>query len=105
MVGSRTLTAIAGIVLSIALSAVVWWIFDVPLLFFAVPFVPFLFSRRLRSGAPKGSGGSERPVRECPTCGFRTADPRYGYCPRDGTRLDDGGGRERESRAGDGRVG
>lgn len=103
MVGSRTLTALAGLALSIALSAVVWRVFDVPFLFFAVPFVPFLFSRRLRGGTR--SGGPERPVRECPVCGFRTADPRDDYCPRDGTRLDDGEGRGEGRRAGNGRTG
>lgn len=85
MVGSRTLTALAGLVISLAVSAVVWKVFGVPFLFFAVPFVPVLFSRRLRGG----DGATERPVRECPACGFRTADPRFDYCPRDGTRLDE----------------
>jgi hypothetical protein len=48
------------------------------LFFLFVPFVPFLFR-----------GARERPpVRECPVCGFRTRDPEYDYCPRDGHRLE-----------------
>lgn len=87
MVGSRTLTALAGLAVSLAISVVAWVAFDTLLLFLFVPFVPFLFSRGLRGG---GDRGTERPVRECPTCGFRTADPRFDYCPRDGTPLDGG---------------
>lgn len=85
MVGSRTLTALAGIALSLAISAVVWLAFDAPFLFFLVPFVPFLFSHR---GGDGGSARESPPVRECPACGFRTRDPRFEYCPRDGTPLE-----------------
>lgn len=92
MVGSRTLTALAGIVLSLAISAAVWRLFDVPFLFFLVPFVPILFSRRSRSGSGEPTGGEPgsraSSVRTCPVCGFRTDDPRFEYCPRDWTRLE-----------------
>ncbi|MFB6302653.1 MAG: hypothetical protein ABEH78_07315 [Haloferacaceae archaeon] len=91
MVGSRTLTALVGLAVSLAVSAAVWLAFDTLLLFLFVPFVPFLFSR----GLGGGTRGTERPGheperrgRECPTCGFRTDDPRFDYCPRDGTPLD-----------------
>ncbi|MFB6304735.1 MAG: hypothetical protein ABEH47_06180 [Haloferacaceae archaeon] len=84
MVGSRTATAAAGVVLSLLVSAAVWWLFDVLFLFFLVPFVPFLFSRRWGERA-------ERTVRRCPECGFRTADPEFDYCPRDGTPLEGAG--------------
>lgn len=87
MVGSRTLTAVAGLALSLAVSVAVWVAFDTLLLLLFVPFVPFLLSRR----AERTGGGGERPERrerECPACGFRTDDPRFDYCPRDGTPLD-----------------
>ncbi|MFB6281691.1 MAG: hypothetical protein ABEH40_06710 [Haloferacaceae archaeon] len=84
MAGSRTATAVAGLALSLAVSAAAWLAFDTLLLFLFVPFVPLLFSR--------GTGGGEqrpdRPARECPACGFRTDDPRFDYCPRDGTPLE-----------------
>jgi hypothetical protein len=81
MVGSRTATALAGLMLSLLVSVAAWYLFDFPFLLFAVPFVPFLFR-----------GRRERPTtRVCPTCGFRTADPAVAYCPRDGTELTDEG--------------
>jgi len=82
--GSRTATALAGLVASVALSAAAWVAFDSLLLFLFVPFVPFLFSW----GSDRGRDGADRPDRECPACGFHTDDPRYDYCPRDGTPLD-----------------
>ena len=81
MVGSRTATALVGLLLSVLVSAAVWYLFDFPFFLFAVPFVPFLFRR--------GRGSAERPAaRVCPTCGFRSADPEVAYCPRDGTKLE-----------------
>ncbi len=79
MVSSRTLTALAGLVVSLLVSVVLWWQFDTLAFFLFVPFVPFLF---------RGQGGGVESVRTCPTCGFRTADDDYDYCPRDGTRLE-----------------
>lgn len=80
MVGSRTATALVGLLLSLAVSAAAYYLFDFAFLFFAVPFVPFL---------PFLSGrGDDRPTRVCPTCGFRSADPEVAYCPRDGTKLE-----------------
>lgn len=84
MVGSRTATAVAGVVLSLLASAAVWWVFDVLFVFFLVPFVPFLFSRGWGDETP------ERTVRECPACDFRTVNPEFDYCPRDGTPLEEG---------------
>lgn len=86
MVGSRTLTAAAGVAVSLILSAVLWYAFGTAVFFLFVPFVPFLF----RGTAAPGSGGSRDPeeaVRTCPACGFRTRDPAHEFCPRDGTRL------------------
>jgi hypothetical protein len=78
MVGSRTVTAVVGVGVSLAVSVAVWYYFDSLLLFLFVPFVPFLFR-----------GGDDRPpVRECPVCGFRTRNPEFDHCPRDGTRLE-----------------
>jgi len=82
MVGSRTLTALVGLLASLAISVVAWYYFHTVLLFLFVPFVPIL----LRGGRD-GLGGRD-DARECPTCGFRTDDPAYEYCPRDGTRLE-----------------
>ena len=78
---SRTLTAVVGLVASLALSVVLWVAFDVPLFLLFVPFVPFLFRRGGdEAGLPAG--------RECPECGFATRDPEVQFCPRDGTRLE-----------------
>ena len=76
MVSGRTLTAVVGLLGSVAVSIAVWVVFDVAAFFLIVPFVPIL-ARRAR-----------RPVRECPRCGFRTRDPRDEYCPRDGSELE-----------------
>ena len=81
MVGSRTLTALVGVVASLALSVVLYLYTGWLLFFLIVPFVPFLF----RAG---GTKTVERPpVKECPQCGFRTRDPEFEHCPRDGNRL------------------
>ncbi|MFC7167681.1 hypothetical protein [Halospeciosus flavus] len=81
MVSSRTATALVGLLASLAISVVAWVYFDTLFLFLFVPFIPFLLSRG-------GETPEQPPVRECPTCGFRTRDPNYDYCPRDGTELD-----------------
>ena len=83
MVSARLATAFAGVVLSLLVSVVVWYVFDVALFFLAVPFVPFLF--RSRSDR---SDNTEPTTWACPQCGFRTRDPDFDYCPRDGTRLE-----------------
>lgn len=76
---SRYVTAATGLLLSLAVSALLYWQFDTLLLFVVVPFVPFLFLR----------GGRERPpARECPECGFTTREESVRYCPRDGTELE-----------------
>lgn len=79
MLSSRTATALAGLVASLAVSVLLWWYFESLLVFLVVPFVPFLF---------RDGNGERPPVRECPRCGFRTRSPEYEYCPRDGTRLE-----------------
>ncbi|MFC7045864.1 hypothetical protein ACFQH6_11005 [Halobacteriaceae archaeon GCM10025711] len=78
MVSSRTVTAVAGLLVGLAVSVVVWYAFGQVFLFFFVPFVPFLFRRR----------ADRPPVRRCPTCGFETRDSDYEFCPRDGTPLE-----------------
>lgn len=80
MVGSRTLTAAAGLLVSLAVSLLLWWQFDTLAFFLFVPFVPFLFRR--------GGDGADERRRTCPVCGFRTADESYDYCPHDGTPLE-----------------
>ena len=79
---SRTVTALAGLALSAVVSVVAWVYFDTLFVFLFLPLVPFLFARG------RGRGREERTVYECPTCGFRTADPEFAYCPRDGTELE-----------------
>lgn len=78
---SRTGTALAGILLSLLVSAVLWMVFGTAVFFLFVPFVPFLFGRSTGTRP-------EQTVSECPSCGFRTADESFEYCPRDGTRLE-----------------
>lgn len=80
MVGSRTLTALAGLALSIAVSLAAYVYFDTLLLFLFVPFVPIL----LRGGLERESAP---PLQRCPRCDFTTRDPGFDYCPRDGSRL------------------
>jgi hypothetical protein len=81
MAGSRTLTALVGVVVSLLVSVVLWWQFDTLAFLLFVPFVPFLFRRW-------GRGTPDPTVRRCPGCGFETTDDDYDYCPRDGTRLE-----------------
>lgn len=79
---SRTATALVGILVSLLVSAAAWYYYETFLLFLFVPFVPFLLRGR-------GTGArSVPPERRCPTCGFTTRDPRYEYCPLDGTPLE-----------------
>ena len=84
MAGSRTLTALAGLLVSLAVSVAVYVYTGSLLLFLVVPFVPFLFSSSLRDAA----GTQEKhPIKRCPSCEFRARDPEFDYCPRDGRRL------------------
>lgn len=88
MVGSRTLTAVAGLLGSLALSVVAYVYFDTLLFFLFLPFVPLLFRRG-------GDGRTETTsVKTCPACGYRTRDPEFSHCPRDGTSLIAGRGGE-----------
>jgi hypothetical protein len=83
MVGSRTATAVVGLLASVAISLVLYWQFDTLAVFLFLPVVPFLFSRRDRD-----DGRGESRVRTCPECGFRTDREGFAYCPRDGARLE-----------------
>jgi hypothetical protein len=83
MVSSRTATAVAGLLGSLAVTVALWVYFDSLFVFLFLPFVPFLFRGR------HSDGGSDRPpVRECPVCDFRTRNDDFEYCPRDGHRLE-----------------
>jgi hypothetical protein len=81
VVSARLATAVVGVVVSLAVSVVLWRVFGFPFFVLAVPFVPFLFRNRENQSQP--------PVFECPECGFQTPDPEFAYCPRDGTRLEE----------------
>ena len=83
MADSRYATAILGIVASVIVSLLAWWYLDTLLFFLLIPFVPFLF----RSRGDGNDARIEPATKRCPECGFRTRDPSYGYCPRDGSRL------------------
>ncbi|MDL5362932.1 hypothetical protein [Halalkalicoccus sp. NIPERK01] len=71
---SRWLTALGGLLASLAISVLAWVYFDTLLVFLLIPFVPFLFRR-------------SPPTKRCPRCGFETTSEGFEYCPRDGTRL------------------
>lgn len=80
MVGSRSLTAAAGLLASLAVTAALWWYLDTLLVFLVLPFVPILF-RGLGDSGPA-------VVQECSHCGFQATSDAYDYCPRDGSRLE-----------------
>ena len=80
MVGTRALVALLGLGVSVALSAALWYVFDVPFVFLFLPFVPFFFLRR-------GGAAGATPKKRCPVCGYETQNPSYDHCPRDGTEL------------------
>lgn len=82
MVGSRTVTDVVGLAAGLLLSVLAWIYWDTLALFVFLPFLPFLF-RRSDADADRAP-----PVRRCPTCDFRTRDPEFEYCPRDGSRLE-----------------
>lgn len=46
MVGSRTLTLLAGLAVSVLITVAAYYVFDSPFVFLFLPFVPFLFRRR-----------------------------------------------------------
>lgn len=79
---SRTLTAAVGLALGVAVSVVAYVQYDTLLVFLFLPFVPFLF----RKG---GEDEAEPAVKECPVCAFRTTNPEFTHCPRDGHRLEE----------------
>lgn len=80
MVGSRTATAVVGLAVSLLVSVAAWYYLDTLVAFLLLPFVPILFRR---------SEEERPPARTCPSCGFRTRDPAFDYCPHDGTPLDE----------------
>jgi len=80
---SRVATAVAGLLVSLAVSLVLWYLFRTPAVFLFVPFVPFLFRR-----------GRSPERRRCPACGFETDEASVEYCPRDGRRLERVGDRD-----------
>lgn len=93
MVGSRTVTAVVGLLLGLALSVAAWVYFDTLALFVLLPFVPLAF--RWRTPGRRGVG-SGPPPKECPACGFETRNPEYSHCPRDGRRLMESRNAERD---------
>lgn len=84
MVDSRTLTAAVGLIGGVLVSLVVYWQYDTLLVLLFLPFLPVLFRRGAEAEAEAAA-----TVRECPACGFRTADPEFTHCPRDGNRLEE----------------
>jgi hypothetical protein len=82
MVNSRTLTAAAGLAIGLVISVVAYVQYDTLLVLFVLPFVPILFRNRAENEV-------DSAVKECPVCAFRTTDPAFTYCPRDGHRLEE----------------
>lgn len=80
MVGSRTWTLLAGLAASLLVSYLAWRYLHTFVLFFFLPFVPFLFRNR--------SGDERPPEKVCPTCRFRTREREFTHCPYDGTELE-----------------
>lgn len=94
MVGSRSLTAIVGLVVGLLISAAAWVYYDTLLLFVLLPFVPFLFRSR-----GSGTEPNEEPppnAKTCPVCDFATVNPEYSHCPKHGRRLEEPREAERE---------
>lgn len=83
MVGSRTWTAMVGLVASLVVSVGLWFVFDTLLVFLFLPFVPFLFRG---GGVLLDSGQSS--AKACRVCGYRTTGHDHEYCPRDGHLLE-----------------
>lgn len=75
---SRLATALVGLAVSVVVSALLAWYFNALFLFLFLPFVPFLFRRSTK----------DEDVVSCPECGFRTRNPEFTHCPRDGSRLE-----------------
>lgn len=86
MVGSRIVTALTGLAVSLLISVAAWVYLDSLLVFLFVPLVPFLLGAK--SPAHEAVGADEETARRCPACGFETRDREYDYCPRDGHRLE-----------------
>lgn len=86
MVDTRLVTAALGLAAGLAISVVAWVLWETLLLFLFLPFIP-LFAFR-------GGTGTETATSQCPVCGYRTRDPEFEYCPRDGHRLEEQSGTE-----------
>jgi hypothetical protein len=68
-------TAAVGLVVSLAVSAVVYYYTD------------SLFVFLFRGLGGDSSSASDPQIRECPRCGFQTTEA-YEHCPHDGTQLE-----------------
>lgn len=89
MVSSRTATALVGLLASVAISVAVWQLTGSVVAFLFLPFLPVL----LRGRGGDDAGDRQRPaVRTCPVCDYRTRNPEFAHCPRDGTPLEDADG-------------
>jgi hypothetical protein len=92
MVGSRTVTAAVVGAASLAASVGLYLYTGSLVVFFLLPFVPFLFSGRGQESETEAkteteANAGERAVRTCPRCEFDTRNADFEYCPRDGSRL------------------
>ncbi|WP_440769085.1 hypothetical protein [Natronorubrum sp. DTA28] len=67
------------------MSVAAWVYFETVLFFLFLPFVPFVFGWGRSNGTDERS--RQRTAKRCPACSFRTTDPSFEYCPRDGRRL------------------
>ena len=85
---SRTATALVGLGASLAVSLAAWYYFDTLLVFFVLPFVPFLFRGREEDRGSAEGDADSTTVKQCPRCGFRTRNPEFSHCPRDGACLE-----------------
>jgi hypothetical protein len=61
---------------SVLLSVILVAVLHIPIAFLLLPIIPFLLRPRRRS-----------TVKRCASCEWQTDDPRYDYCPCDGSAL------------------
>ncbi len=81
-----------SILLTVALTAVLWFVFEIPGLvgFLFLPFLLYgarIFGGKSRDVDEHAAAKSPGDARTCPVCGESPREPWDRYCPRDGSYL------------------